>query len=108
MAGLYLSPEKIDQKDLFEMLKKLLQEESDLALLSEMMTLPSERIIHQKVGKINVAEVNQKRENVNFCVIKYLEELLLSKYKELNHSKTFDLSTRSIGERALKIDVCLI
>ena len=42
-----LTPEKIDQKDLFEMLKKLLQEESDLALLSEMMTLPSERIIHQ-------------------------------------------------------------
>jgi aminopeptidase N len=97
-----LTPEKIDQKGLFEMLKKLLQEESDLALLSEMMTLPSERIIHQKVGKINVAEVNQKRENVNFCVIKYLEEILLSKYKELNHNKTFDLSTQSIGERALK------
>jgi len=67
-----------------------------------MMTLPSERIIHQRVGKINVAEINQKRENVNFCVIKYLEELLLSKYKELNHNKTFDLSTQSIGERALK------
>ena len=65
------------------MLKKLLQEESDLALLSEMMTLPSERIIHQRVGKINVAEVNQKRENVNFCVIKYLEEILLSKYERI-------------------------
>ena len=97
-----LTPEKVDQKGLFEMLKKLLQEESDLALLSEMMTLPSERIIHQRVGKINVAEINQKRENVNFCIIKYLEELLLSKYEELNHNKTFDLSTQSIGERALK------
>jgi len=97
-----LTPEKVDQNGLFEMLKKLLQEESDLALLSEMMTLPSERIIHQRVGKINVAEINQKRENVNFCVIKYLEGLLLSKYEELNHNKTFDLSTQSIGERALK------
>ena len=99
-----LTPEKIDQKGLFEMLKKLLQEDSDLALLAEMMTLPSERIIHQKVGKINVVEIHQKRENVNFCVIRYLEELLLSKYKTLNNNKAFDLSAQSIGERALKKD----
>ena len=64
-------------------LQKLLQEESDLALLSEMMTLPSERIIHQRVGKINVAEVNQKRENVNFCVIKYLEELITKQIQRI-------------------------
>jgi len=97
-----LTPEKINQKDLFGMLRKLLQEESDLSLLSEMIALPSERIIHQSVEKINVAEIHQKRENVNFCFIKYLEEVLISKYKELNHNKIFNLSTQSIGERALK------
>ena len=40
----------------------------------------------------------KKRENVNLSCVYwrwYLEELLLSKlYKELNHNKTFDLSTQ--------------
>ena len=57
-----LSPEKVEEKELFDMIKNLFNKDSDFALLSEMISLPSEQIIHQNVGKINVEEVNNKRE----------------------------------------------
>jgi len=55
-----LSPEKVEEKELFDMIKNLFNKDFDFALLSEMISLPSEQIIHQNVGKINVEEVNNK------------------------------------------------
>ena len=97
-----LSPEKIEEKKLFDMIKNLFNKDFDFALLSEMISLPSEQIIHQNVGKINVEEVNNKREKSILSVGQDLKEIFLETFNKLNYKKTFDLSSQSVAERALK------
>jgi aminopeptidase N len=101
-----LEPEDFNQNNLFDVIERLLKEESDHALLSKMLEIPAERILHQNVSKIDVAKLHQKRENVIDLVSKRLKETLISTYEKLNTNKPFDLSTESIGERALK-NLCL-
>ena len=97
-----LSPEKVEEKELFDMIKNLFNKDFDFALLSEMISLPSEQIIHQNVGKINVEEVNNKREKSILSVGQDLKEIFLETFNKLNYKKTFDLSSQSVAERALK------
>ena len=97
-----LNPEQVIEKDLFEMIENLFNNESDYALLSEMISLPSEQIIHQNVGKIDVEEVHNQRNQSILSVASAFKKQLLEMYHQLNHTKAFDLSTQSIGERALK------
>ena len=47
------------------MIKNLMVKEDDLALLSEMISLPSEQIIHQNVSEIDVEDVHNKRNMVH-------------------------------------------
>jgi len=84
------------------MVKNLFNKDSDFALLSEMISLPSEQIIHQNVGQIDVQEVSHKRKNSNLSVAKNFKTLFLETYQKLNYKKVFDLSSKSVGERALK------
>jgi aminopeptidase N len=97
-----LNPQKVDEKELFIMIKNLFNKNSDFALLSEMISLPSEQIIHQNVGQIDVQEVSYKRENSSLSVAKNFKVLFLETYQKLNYKKVFDLSSKSVGERALK------
>ena len=97
-----LNPQKVDEKELFIMIKNLFNKNSDFALLSEMISLPSEQIIHQNVGQIDVQEVSYKRENSSLSVAKNFKVLFLETYQKLNYKKAFDLSSKSVGERALK------
>jgi aminopeptidase N len=97
-----LNPQKVDEKELFIMIENLFNKNSDFALLSEMISLPSEQIIHQNVGQIDVQEVSYKRENSSLSVAKNFKVLFLETYQKLNYKKAFDLSSKSVGERALK------
>ena len=97
-----LNPQKVDEKELFIMIESLFNKNSDFALLSEMISLPSEQIIHQNVGQIDVQEVSYKRENSSLSVAKNFKVLFLETYQKLNYKKVFDLSSKSVGERALK------
>ena len=97
-----LNPHNVEEKELFSMVKNLFNKDSDFALLSEMISLPSEQIIHQNVGQIDVQEVSHKRKNSNLSVAKNFKTLFLETYQKLNHKKAFDLSSKSVGERALK------
>jgi len=101
-----LEPEEFDQNNLFDVIESLLKEEADYALLSKMLQIPAERILHQNAAKIDVAKLHQKRENVIDAVSKRLKGTLISTYEKLSANKPFDLSTESIGERALK-SLCL-
>jgi aminopeptidase N len=101
-----LEPEEFDQNNLFDVIESLLKEEADYALLSKMLQIPAERILHQNAAKIDVAKLHQKRENVIDAVSKRLKGTLISTYEKLSTNKPFDLSTESIGERALK-NLCL-
>jgi aminopeptidase N len=97
-----LNTDQVIEKDLFQMIKSLFNSESDYSLLSEMINLPSEQIIHQNVGKIDVQEVHNQRNQSILSIASAFKEELLGLYHRLNIPKAFDLSTQSIGERALK------
>ena len=97
-----INPQKVEEKELFSMIKNLFNKDPDFALLSEMISLPSEQIIHQNVGQIDVKEVNSKRKKSSLSVGNNLKALFLETYQKLNYKKAFDLSSQSVGERALK------
>ena len=97
-----LNPQKVEEKELFSMIKNLFNKDLDFALLSEMISLPSEQIIHQNVGQIDAEEVNHKRKKSSLSVGNNLKALFLETYQKLNYEKAFDLSSQSVGERALK------
>ena len=97
-----INPQKVEEKELFSMIKNLFNKDPDFALLSEMISLPSEQIIHQNVGQIDVEEVSSKRKKSSLSVGNNLKALFLETYQKLNYKKAFDLSSQSVGERALK------
>ncbi len=97
-----LNPQKFEEKKLFAMINNFFSKDSDCALLSEMITLPSEQILHQNVGQIDVEEIyHQRRESV-LSVGNGLKDLFSETYQKLNLRKKFDLSSESVGQRALK------
>ena len=101
-----LSPELISKMEIFTMIENLMIKESDLALLSEMISLPSEQIIHQNVTEIDVEDVHSKRNNTHLEIGSEFKDVFLDTYEKLNFKKAFDLSSVSVAERALK-NTCL-
>ncbi len=71
-----ISPQEVEEKELFGMIKNLFNKDSDFALLSEMISLPSEQIIHQNVGQIDVQEVSHKRKILTFLLLATLNAFL--------------------------------
>ncbi len=101
-----LNPKLISKTEIFSMIKNLMVKEDDLALLSEMMSLPSEQIIHQNVSEIDVEDVHNKRNMVHLEIGNAFKDIFLATYEKLNLNKSFDLSSISVAERALK-NTCL-
>jgi len=101
-----LGSEQVSKKEMFSMIKNLMSKEGDFALLSEMISLPSEQIIHQNVAEIDVEDVHNKRNNAFLEIGKKFKDVFLKTYEKLNFKKPFDLSTDSVAERALK-NTCL-
>ena len=101
-----LSPEIVSKMEIFTMIENLMTKEGDLALLSEMISLPSEQIIHQNVTEIDVEDVHSKRNNTHFEIGSEFKGIFLDTYEKLNFKKAFDLSSVSVAERALK-NTCL-
>ena len=101
-----LSPELISKMEIFTMIENLMTKEGDLALLSEMISLPSEQIIHQNVTEIDVEDVHSKRNNTHLEIGNEFKGVFLDTYEKLNFKKAFDLSSVSVAERALK-NTCL-
>ena len=101
-----LSPELISKMEIFTMIENLMTKEGDLALLSEMISLPSEQIIHQNVTEIDVEDVHSKRNNSHLEIGSEFKGVFLDTYEKLNFKKAFDLSSVSVAERALK-NTCL-
>ena len=101
-----LSPELVSKMEIFTMIENLMTKESDLALLSEMISLPSEQIIHQNVTEIDVEDVHSKRNNTHLEIGSEFKGVFLDTYEKLNFKKAFDLSSVSVAERALK-NTCL-
>ena len=101
-----LNPEFVSKKELFRMIENLMSKENDLALLSEMMSLPSEQIIHQNVSEIDVEDVHNRRNNSYLEIGNKFKDVFLEAYEKLNTKKSFDLSPVSVAERSFK-NICL-
>ena len=101
-----LSPELVSKMEIFTMIENLMTKEGDLALLSEMINLPSEQIIHQNVTEIDVEDVHSKRNNTHLEIGIEFKGVFLDTYEKLNFKKVFNLSSASVAERALK-NTCL-
>ena len=101
-----LNPEFVSKKELFRMIENLMSKENDLALLSEMMSLPSEQIIHQNVSEIDVEDVHNRRNNSYLEIGNKFKDVFLETYEKLNTKKSFDLSPVSVAERSFK-NICL-
>ena len=102
-----LNPEFVSKKELFRMIENLMSKENDLALLSEMMSLPSEQIIHQNVSEIDVEDVHNRRNSSYLEIGNKFKDVFLEAYEKLNTKKPFDLSPVSVAERSFK-NICLV
>ena len=78
-----LNSEQVEEQKLFEMIKNIFNKDSDFALLSEMISLPSEQIIHQHVERINVKQVHLQREISILSISNALKELFYDTFQKL-------------------------
>jgi aminopeptidase N len=105
-SSLILNPEQIDEGALFSAFENILTKETDNALISELLTLPSERLIHLQMDEINIIEARQKREAVIDKIVQRFKPVLLSIYNRLNTADVFELTPGAVGNRSLK-NTCL-
>ena len=105
-SSLILNPEQIDEGALFSAFENILTKETDNALISELLTLPSERLIHLQMDEINIIEAKQKREAVIDKIVQRFKPVLLSIYNRLNTADVFELTPGAVGNRSLK-NTCL-
>jgi aminopeptidase N len=105
-SSLILNPEQIDEGALFSAFENILTKETDNALISELLTLPSERLIHLQMDEINIIEAKQKREVVIDKIVQRFKPVLLSIYNRLNTADVFELTPGAVGNRSLK-NTCL-
>ena len=104
--SLILTPNKAHEKLFFNAIENLVQTRQDKSLVSEILTLPSERFLHQKVAVIDVFDIHQKREEMANKVLSRFKPLLLELYHSSNNNKTYQLTPEAVGERSLK-NICL-
>jgi len=105
-SSLILNPEKIDEGALFSAFENILTKETNNALISELLTLPSERLIHLQMDEINIIEARQKREVVIDKIVQRFKPVLLSIYNRLNTAGVFEFTPGAVGNRSLK-NTCL-
>ncbi len=103
---LILDPDQVDEIALFDAFEYILSNVSDLSLVSEMITLPSERFIHLRIDEINVFEVRKKREIAVSKFIDRFKPLFLKIYNNLNTDDEYNLTPEAVGARSLK-NICL-
>jgi len=104
--SLILNPDQINEKVLFNAFENILAKETDNALLSELLTLPSERLIHLQMDEIDIVEARQKREAVIGKIIQRFKSIFLNIYNKLNTANKFELTPEAVGDRSLK-NICL-
>lgn len=103
---LILTPERIDLKLFFDAIKKVLITLNDKALISKLITLPSERLLHNQQTLIDVVDIHNKYTVAIQKIVTNLTPLLLEVYHSLNTNQPYDINPESVGRRALK-NTCL-
>ncbi len=104
--SLILTPEKMDEVLFFDAIKSMIKNTQDKSLVCELLTLPSERALHNHQTVIDVFDIHNKREMVIQKILTRFKPLLLEIYQLLNTKKAYEFTTKAVGQRALK-NICL-
>ncbi|KAA0442588.1 MAG: DUF3458 domain-containing protein, partial [Candidatus Thioglobus sp.] len=105
--SLLLTPEKIAEKSLFDAFKSIISSNCEPALLAELLTIPSERALHNQQNIIDVFAASEARKTVVEKIRARFAPLLLELYQSLNaKNNSHSLSKTAVGERSLK-NICL-
>ncbi|MDH5484775.1 MAG: aminopeptidase N, partial [Gammaproteobacteria bacterium] len=83
----------------------LLDKHMDKALVSRILTLPSEDYIAEMMDVVDVDAIHQVREFCKSAIATALEQKLLDTYQQ-NQLEAFDITPDAIGRRSLK-NLCL-
>lgn len=105
--SLILTPEKIDEMLFFDAIESVIKNIDDQSLVCELLTLPSERALHNHQPIIDVFDVHNKREQVVQKIRTRFKLLLLELYQSLTDiNQVYELTPKAVGQRALK-NICL-
>ncbi len=104
--SLILTPSKLEQDEFFNVIRKVLVNGLDSSLSSELLTIPSERLIHHQVDEIDVFDIHNKRESVIKKVINSMKPVILETYSKIDTGNKYSLDPESVGNRSLR-NICL-
>ncbi|MBL6985296.1 MAG: aminopeptidase N, partial [Candidatus Thioglobus sp.] len=104
--SMILTPDKVNEVNFFNALEKFINTTTDKSLVSEVLTPPSERLLHQQVDVIDVFKIHQQREVVIQKILNRFESLLLVTYQSLINTDAYELTPEAVGNRSLK-NTCL-
>jgi aminopeptidase N len=104
--SLILSPNKTNELLFFKVIEKIINTTKDKSLISKILTLPSEKFLHQQVEIIDVFSIHQQRETMIQKIFNRFELLLLNTYQSLTNNNNYKLTPKDVGERSLK-NICL-
>ncbi len=100
--SLIMQSNTIDEDAFFDAIQSMIKNTQDKALVAELLTLPSERVIHNQQNVIDVFDIHNKREQLIQKIVTRFKPLLLETYQLLNIKQTYDITPASVGDRALK------
>jgi aminopeptidase N len=97
-----MDADTIDEVAFFDAIEFMIKNTKDNSLVCELLTLPSERALHNHQAVIDVFDIHRKREITIQKIITKLKPLLLEIYKSLNTQQTYEFTAAAVGQRALK------
>jgi aminopeptidase N len=90
-----------------EACRSLLRDDSlDLAMVAEMLRLPSENYLAELSEPIDVVSIHRSREQVRVALGEALNEEFLKRYKSLEQTEDYEASAQQIATRSLR-NTCL-
>ncbi|SMN00900.1 Membrane alanine aminopeptidase N [uncultured Candidatus Thioglobus sp.] len=95
-----------NQQRFFDAIESALKTTADHSLVCALITLPSERALHNYQTTIDVFDIHNKREAIIQKIIQRFKPLLLETYHTLNSKQAYNITPKSVGDRALK-NICL-
>lgn len=104
--SLIMDVDSIDEVAFFDALEFMLTNTEDTQLICALLTLPSERSLHNHQTVIDVFAIHHQREQVIQKIIQRFKPLLFKLYQSLNTRQPYDIMPESVGRRALK-NICL-
>ena len=104
--SLIIQSNTINEVAFFDAIEFMIKNTQDKSLVCELLTLPSERALHNHQTMIDVFDIHNKRKAVIEKILVRLKPLLLEVYQSLNIKKVYDITPESVGRRALK-NTCL-